>query len=264
MTASTIAKIPLKGGIDELPAIGFGTWLYRGGAGVLTRAANQGYGFIDTAESYGNEELVGSEIAPVRNRVFLATKVSPENLRLADVIRHCLWSIERLGVSAIDLYQVHWPNPQIQINETMRGMRHLVEEGLVRYVGVSNFSLDQLQSAQAALGDIPLVSNQIRFNLVDRHMERETVAWCRGNGVLVIAYRPLARFELGAAKAVVEAIAEEVGKSPAQVLLNWAIGAGGVSAIPKTDRIERVDDLIASTRWRLTDRQRRQLEAGTA
>ncbi len=264
MTGSAIAKIPLKGGIDELPAIGFGTWLYRGGAGVLVRATEQGCGFIDTAESYGNEDLVGSEIAPVRDRVFLATKVSPENLRLADVIRCCLRSIERLRVSAIDLYQVHWPNPQIPINETMRGMRHLVEEGLVRYVGVSNFSVEQMQAAQSALGDIPLVSNQVRYNLIDRQMERETVAWCRDNGVLVIAYRPLARFELGAAKTEVESIAAEVGRSPAQVLLNWAIGEGGVTAIPKTDRRERVDDLIAATRWRLTARQRRRLEAGTA
>ena len=135
MTESAIGSIPLKGGIDEVPALGFGTWLYRGGAGVLVRATELGCGFIDTAESYGNEELVGAEIAPVREAVFLATKVSPENLRLADVIRHCLRSIERLGVAAIDLYQVHWPNPQIAINETMRGMRHLVEEGLVRYVG---------------------------------------------------------------------------------------------------------------------------------
>lgn len=264
MTGSAIASIPLKGGIDELPAIGFGTWLYKGGAGVLVRATEQGFGFIDTAESYGNEDLVGSEIAAVRERVFLATKVSPENLRLADVIRHCMRSIERLGVSEIDLYQVHWPNPLIPINETMRGMRHLVEEGLVRYVGVSNFSVAQMQAAQAALGDIPLVSNQIRYNLVDRHMERETVAWCRGEGVAVIAYRPLARFELGPAKPLVESIAADVGRPPAQVLLNWAIGGGGVTAIPKTDRIERVDDLIASTGWRLTGRQRRQLEAGTA
>ncbi|MXX65894.1 MAG: aldo/keto reductase [Chloroflexi bacterium] len=264
MSGNAIASIPLKGGIDAMPAIGFGTWRYRGGAGVLVRATELGCGFIDTAESYGNEDLVGTELAPVRDRVFLATKVSPENLRLADVIRHCLRSIERLGVSAIDLYQVHWPNPHIPINETMRGMRHLVEEGLVRYVGVSNFSIDQMQAAQAALGDIPLVSNQIRYNLVDRQMERDTVAWCRDNGVLVIAYRPLARFELGASKPVVESIAEEVGRSPAQVLLNWAIGDGGVTAIPKTDRIERVDDLAAATRWRLTGRQRRLLEAGTA
>jgi diketogulonate reductase-like aldo/keto reductase len=263
MSGHAIARIRLKGGVDELPAIGFGTWLYRGGAGVLVRAIEQGCGFIDTAESYGNEDLVGSEIAPVRDRAFLATKVSPENLRLADVIRHCLRSIARLGVSFIDLYQVHWPNPQIPINETMRGMRHLVEEGVVRYVGVSNFSVAQLEAAQAALGDIPLVANQIRYNLVDRRMERETVAWCRDNGVLVIAYRPLARFELGAAKPVVDSIAEEVGRTPAQVLLNWAIGDGGVVAIPKTDRIDRVDDLVAATKWRLTGRQRRQLEAGT-
>lgn len=263
MPGNSIARIPLKGGIDELPAIGFGTWLYRGGAGVLVRAVEQGCGFIDTAESYGNEDLVGSEIAAVRDRAFLATKVSPENLRLADVIRHCLRSIDRLGVSVVDLYQVHWPNPQIPINETMRGMRHLVEEGLVRYVGVSNFSVAQMQAAQAVLGDIPLVSNQIRYNLVERHLERETVAWCRDNGVAVIAYRPLARFELGAAKTVVESIAAEVGRTPAQVLLNWAIGDGGVAAIPKTDRIERVDDLVAATRWRLTGRQRRKLEAGT-
>ena len=263
MPEELIPQIPLKGGIDALPAVGFGTWQYRGGSGVLLRATRLGYGFIDTAEAYGNEDVVGSEIGPVRDEAFLATKVSPENLRLTDVISHCLQSIERLGVASIDLYQVHWPNPQIPINETMRGMRHLVEEGLVRYVGVSNFSIDQMRAAQAALGDIPLVSNQVRYNLLDRHMERETVAWCRDNGVLVIAYRPLARFELGSAGPVVEAVAAEAGRSPAQILINWAIGGGGVSAIPKTDRLERVDDLIASAGWKLTIDQRRRLEAGT-
>ena len=88
----------------------------------------------------------------MRDRVFLATKVSPENLRLTDVIRHCLGSMERLGVDAIDLYQVHWPNPAIPINETMRGMRHLIEEGLVRYAGVSNFSVAQLAGRPGRLG----------------------------------------------------------------------------------------------------------------
>ena len=251
----------MKGGLDRVPAIGFGTWLYRGGAGVLARAAELGCGFVDTAESYGNEDLVGSEIAAVRERVFLATKVSPENLRMADVVRHCLRSIDRLGVDAIDLYQVHWPNPSIPINETMRAMRHLVEQGLVRYVGVSNFSVAQMGAAQAALGDIPLVSNQVRYNLVERRLERDAVAWCRDNGVLVIAYRPLARFELGVAASTVAAVAEEAGRTPAQVLINWAIGDGGVTVIPKTDRIERVDELVASAGWRLTRDQRRRLEA---
>ena len=119
------------------------------------------------------------------------------------------------------------------------------------------------QAAQAALGDIPLVSNQVRYNLPERHLEREAVAWCRDNGVLVVAYRPLARFELGAAAPAVAAVAAEVGRSPAQVLLNWAIGDGGVAVIPKTDRLERVDELVGSAGWQLTRSQRRRLEAAT-
>ena len=256
-----IPRISLAGGFDSVPVIGFGTWLYHGGHGVLVKAAELGCGFVDTAEMYGTEELVGTEIAPVRDRVFLATKVSAENLAMGDLIRHCLGSLERLAVESVDLYQIHWPNPAIPINETMRAMRHLIEQGLIRNVGVSNFSVAQMRDAQAALGDIPLASNQIPYNLLQRKAEEDLIPWCRDHGVLVIAYSPLARFKLGSAAEMVAAVAREVGRTPAQVMLNWAIGTGGVAVIPKTDRIERVAELSGSVGWQLTAGQRAHLEA---
>ncbi len=260
MSNHATPRIWLREAVDSVPVIGFGTWLYSGGHGVLRRAAELDCGLVDTAELYGNEELVGAEIAPIRDQVFLATKVSPENLGLADVINHCLASLERLQTATIDLYQVHWPNPAIPINETMRGMRHLVEQGLVRYVGVSNFSVSQMEAAQAALGDIPLVSNQVNYSLLDRGAEAEVLPWCKHRGVVLVAYRPLARFQLGEARPVLEAVAKESGHSIAQVLLNWAIGTGGVVVIPKTDQIERVDELAAAAQFELTADQRARLE----
>ena len=118
----------------QVPEIGLGTWAYTGGAEPLQRGVDLGASLIDTAESYGTEEAVGAAIRGIRDRVFLATKVSPEHLRTADVLRAADRSLQRMGVDWIDLYQVHWPNASIPIEETMRRHGQLggSREGAVR------------------------------------------------------------------------------------------------------------------------------------
>ena len=133
---------------EQVPEIGLGTWLYKGGEETIRRAVDLGSNFIDTAESYGTEDDVGNAILEIRHEVFLATKVSPNHFRYNHVIKAANDSLGRLRTDHIDLYQLHWHNSRIPIGETMSAMEKLVEEGKVRYIGVSNFSVAQLQEAQ--------------------------------------------------------------------------------------------------------------------
>ncbi len=123
-----------------IPEIGLGTWRYTGGAEPLRLGTELGAFLIDTAEIYGTGEVIGQAIKGSRSRVFLATKASSDHLRYNDVLRAAESSLRRLDTHQIDLYQIHWPNPSIPIQETMRAMEALGDAGLVRYIGVSNFS----------------------------------------------------------------------------------------------------------------------------
>src|ERR1700732_371553 len=148
-----------------IPEVGIGAGDYHAGPMPLRRALEAGAWFIDTAEAYGTEPIVREAVAGIRDRVFLATKVSPENCRSADWSQSVEASLQRLGTDTIDLLQLHRPNPSIPIAETMGAVSDLVDAGKVRFAGVSNFSVVQLQEAQKALGKHPLVSNQVRHNV---------------------------------------------------------------------------------------------------
>ena len=141
----------------------------------------------------GTEPAVGEAVQGIRDRVFIATKVSPQNLRPANLRQSVDASLQRLGIDVVDLLQLHEPNPSIPITETMGAIAGLVDAGKIRFVGVSNFSVDQLQEAQKALGKYPIVSNQVRYNLIDRTIEKDLLPYCQANHVTVIAYCPLAR-----------------------------------------------------------------------
>ena len=253
-----------------VPKIGLGTARYFGGRGVLVKGLAAGLRLIDTAESYnarGDEPgqaelLVGSELAGLWNQTFIASKISPRNLAAADVPVHARASAQRLGVEVIDLYQIHGPNPSIPIAETIGALERLVDEGLIRFIGVSNFSADQLKAAQDAARRYPIVSNQIRYNLFDR-ADEDVLALCRETKVTVIAHTPLAlgNLEGHSGSAALAEIGRETGRTPAQVMLNWLVGQEGVIAIPKTDRPERVAELAGSVGWELDSDQRRALDA---
>ena len=147
------------------PEIGLGTWRYTGGPEPLRRGIELGANLIDTAEMYRTEDQVGEAIAGIRERVFIATKVLGSNLRYDAVLQAAEKSLRLLSVDKIDLYQIHWPNPSVPIAETMRAMERLVSDGLVDHIGVSNFSVEEMAEAQAAMQNNALVSNQILYNL---------------------------------------------------------------------------------------------------
>src|SRR5689334_14089155 len=124
-----------------LPEIGLGTWKYTGGAGPLRAGIECGAAFIDTAESYGTEEVVAEAVRGIRQNVFLATKARPRNFRPADIAAAVEGSLRRLHTDYIDLYQLDWPNHTVPIADTMGALEEMVSAGKIRYIGVSNFQL---------------------------------------------------------------------------------------------------------------------------
>jgi len=178
---------------EKIPSIGLGTW----GLGGYSRsssandekeieliryAAEKGLTFIDTAEMYGAghaEELVGQAVKDIRSKVFMATKVSPEHLRYDDVIKACERSLKRLQTSYIDLYQIHWPNPRIPLRETIKALERLAEEDKIRYIGVSNFSVELLKEAISLTSKHDIVSNQVEYSLLSREIEKDLLDFAK-------------------------------------------------------------------------------------
>ncbi|MCZ6874085.1 MAG: aldo/keto reductase [bacterium] len=252
-----------------IPEIGLGVWKYRGGTDPLRRGVDLGACLIDTAEIYGTEDVVGQAIDDIRHQVFLASKVSGQHLRHDEVLRAAENSLCRLKVDCIDLYQVHWPNAQVPIGETMRAMEALVDRGQVKYIGVSNFSALELRAAQAVMQHHPIVSNQVLYNLNRREIERDLLPHCQEHNITIIAYTPLDDGRLARRQRLkrhngikaLEQIASEVDKSMAQVALNWCTARSNVIAIPKSDRIERIVENCAASGWRLAPDQVQRLDA---
>jgi diketogulonate reductase-like aldo/keto reductase len=239
-----------------LPEVGLGTYDYRGGSALLRRGLESGALFIDTAESYGTEDVVGRAITGLRDRVVVATKVSPQHFRPDDLRRSVDASLQRLGVQVIDLLQLHHPNPAIPIEETLGAMGDLVDAGKIRSIGVSNFSVDQLEAAQRSAGRYRVVSNQVRYNLVDRTIEGGLLQYCQREGVTVIAYSPFAkaldRIRDCDHEGIIDRIAEGNGKPPAAVVLNWCLCKDGVVVIPKASTEQHLLDNCKASGWRLS------------
>ena len=242
----------------ELPEIGLGTAGYRGGVAPLQRGISLGAFLIDTAEAYDTEDAVGEAIRDIRDEVFVATKVSPPHFRHDDVLKAADNSLKRLGTTHIDLYQLHVPSSDIPIEETMGAMDRLVEAGKIRFIGVSNFSVAQLKQAQAASTN-KIVSNQVRYSLVDRSIEAELLPYCQENDVTILAYSPLAvgmgKLNARLNKGVLEQVAQETGKTEAQVALNWCVSHENVITIPKSDSVERTEENCRASGWKLSTEQ---------
>src|SRR5438094_8535508 len=182
-----------------------GTWEI--GCGMMNKASRDeeavealnlglelGMTLVDTAEMYGaghSEEVVSRALDGRREKVLVASKVSPSHFAYDDVLRSAQKSLERLKIKEMDLYQLHWPNPRVPIEETMRAMEKLVRDGVTRHIGVSNFSVAHMEEAQAALSREQIVSNQVEYSLVDRSIEPDVLPYCQRKGLTVIAYSPL-------------------------------------------------------------------------
>lgn len=251
---------PLGNTSVMVPEIGLGTWNYSGGVEPLRKGIESGAWLIDTAEGYHTEDVVGQAIKGIRNKVFVATKVSGRHLGYDDVLKAAEGSLRLLGTDYIDLYQIHWPNSRFPIKETMRAMEKLVDSGLVKYIGVSNFSTEELREAQSFLRNYSIVSNQVLYNLNNREIEKYLLPYCQKNQITIIAYTPLDNGKLtkkprlmsNRSMKVLEQIVIELQKTIAQVALNWCTSRPNVIAIPKSNSVARTIENCDASGWRLT------------
>jgi 2,5-diketo-D-gluconate reductase B len=235
-----------------LPIVGLGTWQLTGRdcARLVQQAIALGYRHIDTAQMYGNEAAVGEGVrsSGKRNEVVVTTKVSPERLLPADLIRSVKESLSKLRFDHIDLLLIHWPNPRVPLSETLGAMADLKREGYVRAIGVSNFTVALLDEASKVIA-VPLVCNQIECHpYLD---QSRVIAACEARNMAVVAYSPIARGEANG-DAVLERIGEAHGKSAAQVSLRYLVQRN-IVVIPRSSKVERLEENIALFDFALTD-----------
>jgi aryl-alcohol dehydrogenase-like predicted oxidoreductase len=282
------------GGV-QASAIGLGTWQFgsrewgygddyasRVAPAIVRRALELGVTVIDTAEAYAfgrSERIVGESLRGRRDGAFVATKFLPLVPLPSVVERQARGSLRRLDIEAIDLYQVHWPSACAPPRATMSGRRHLLDQGLVRNVGVSNYSLDRWRLAERALGR-PVVSNQVRFSLADPRPRWSLVPYARERGRIVIAYSPLGQgFLAGRVDAsrpargvrrvsrlfrastirraspllgAIGEIADAHDATRSQVALAWLIGHDNVIAIPGAHTVAQLEENVAAADLELT------------
>lgn len=295
-----------KSGI-RVSAIGMGMWQASGaiwGTDVtdesciqaVVRSSELGVNLVDTAEAYGDghsEEVLGKAIKRVdREKLIVATKVNGSHLRYDDVLKACEMSLRRLGIKQVDLYQVHWPDPwqQIPLKHTMKAMEKLYDEGKIRAVGVSNFAVRDLEEARSILSHAEIVSDQVRYNLINRQIEEEVLPYCSREKITILAYVPLAQGaltgkysedlkptdqvrkdnkafsdhnlrEIAGLLKVLQGMANKRGKTVAQVALNWILSHPGVIPIPGAKNAEQAEQNANAAGWSLTQDEMREVTA---
>lgn len=243
--------IQLKNGMS-LPVIGFGTSQLKGEVGVrsVQEAIEVGYRHIDTADMYGNHREVGQGIKNsgiAREQLFVTTKVSRDDLT-ADAVRTATQRfLEELQLSYVDLLLIHWPNKSVPLAETLGAMEEIRKAGLIRAIGVSNFTEHHL--ADAAATGIEVVADQVEVH--PTFNQKPLREYCAGRGVAVIAYAPLGRgSELNAL--LLTDLAKKYGVSTAQISLNWLLSRG-VAVIPRSSNRAHMEDSLRAQEWQMEE-----------
>lgn len=248
------------------------------GKKVLQRALELGINFIDTARAYGpgwNERLIAEALYPYPKELFIATKGgvvkksateryldgSPDGLR-----RDCEESLKNLRVDCIDLYQLHWVDPDVPLTESVMGLARLQQQGKIRLIGLSNITVEQLEEARSIT---QIASVQNRYSVGERQGE-PMVVYCAEEGVAFVPYGPLGADPMkhGAPLASAEGTLADIGKNfgatPAQVALSWLLHrAPNILPIPGTTSIAHLEENVAAAKLNLTKNQLQQLESVT-
>jgi diketogulonate reductase-like aldo/keto reductase len=213
---------------------------------------------IDTAEMYGGgraEQLAGQAIAGRRDEVFLVSKVLPSNASYDGTLRACERSLARLGTDYLDLYLLHWES-SYPIADTMRAMERLIDERQIRFAGVSNFDVSQVEAAQAALRNHRLASNQVLYHLRERGIERSLIPHCEEHGIAIVAYTPFGREafpRLGSpAGEVLAAVAKRNRRTVRQVILNFLTRFPHLFTIPKAANTGHTRENAGGAGWTLS------------
>jgi diketogulonate reductase-like aldo/keto reductase len=253
----------------DVPVIGMGTWMIEGRSRdsekrvieALRLGLDLGMNHIDTAEMYGNgraEELIAAALDDQRKQVFLVSKVLPSNASYQGTLKACERSLKRLKTDFIDLYLLHWPSSQHPIEETMRAMEKLVDEGMIRFIGVSNFDVGQLREAQYPLKKYRIACNQVLYHLAYRGIERDLIPYCVESEIAVVGYSPFGHGNFPSSHSrggkVLAEIAKRHKRTMRQVALNFLTRDPNLFLIPKAANPDHVrDNSGAVGDWKLTD-----------
>ncbi|WP_322410594.1 aldo/keto reductase [Microbacterium invictum] len=254
----------------EIPVIGQGTWYiddaHRPTAvAALRRGIDLGMTHIDTAEMYGDAELVvGEAIAGRREEVFLVSKVLPSNASRAGTVAACERSLSRLRTDRLDCYLLHWPG-QHPLEETFAGFEQLREQGKILAWGVSNFDVPDLEAAWRSGGEGRIACNQVLYHLGERAIEHAVLPWCEDHDIAVVAYSPFGHGDFPGPGTpggdVLEEIAAAHGATARQVALRFLVRRPPVFAIPKASRAEHADDNAGAGDLRLTEAELARIDA---
>lgn len=259
----------------EVATIGQGTWdMPENGSAreeavrALQYGVELGMTHIDTAEMYGGgrvEEILGEAIDGIpREKLFLTSKVLPSNASYKGTIAACERSLRRMRIEYLDLYLLHWPSSH-PLEETMRALEALVEQGKARCIGVSNFDVDEVREAQSHLSKTPLACDQVLYHLKERGPEARVIPYCRDERIAVVGYTPFGRGRFPRKEAepsgVIGGLAAKYGKTARQIILNFLTRERNVFAIPKASRVEHVKENAGAAGWTLDPEDARALDA---
>ncbi len=239
---------------------------------AIRAAIESGINLIDTAEIYQSEPLVADAIRGVpREDLFIATKVWPANFSYDKLIKSCERSLRKLNTGYIDLYQMHFPSRNSsKILEGLKAMEHLVDQGKIRYIGISNFSLNQTKMVVENLKKHPLSSTQMNYSVAHRNIEKDIIPYCRENRISVLAYFPLAHGKLTSESASWNNVMNEIEKnhgkkSITQIVLNWFISKYDfVFPIPRASNPDHVKENAGAMGWRMTPDEINLLESSVS
>ena len=264
-----IRSATLPGG-ETIPVLGQGTWRMgedkskrQSEVAALRTGIELGMNLIDTAEMYadgGAERVVGEAIAGRRDQVFVVTKFYPQNATRERMAAACDRSLRRLNTEQIDLYLLHWRG-DVPLRETLAGFEDLLEAKKIRYAGVSNFDVDDMEELARIKGGLErIVTNQVLYNLERRGIEWDLVPWMRKRRRPIIAYSPVEEGLLTHPHPLLKRVAERHDATPAQVALAWVIRDDGVIAIPKAADPKHVRENRGAADIKLTKRDLDELD----
>jgi diketogulonate reductase-like aldo/keto reductase len=246
-----------------VPVIGQGTWYLdrgdrRSAVAALRRGIDLGMTHIDTAEMYGDAELVIAEaIAGKRDGLFLVSKVLPSNASRRGTITACERSLKRLKTDRLDCYLLHWRG-SFSLQDTVSAFDELVAAGKIRSWGVSNFDTDDLNELLAVAGKGKIACNQVLYHLQERAIEHAVIPWCEQHGVAVVAYSPFGHNDFPSPHSkvgeVLQTIADAHKATPRQVALSFLTRKAAVFAIPKAASAEHAAENAAAGDVTLDDR----------
>ncbi|MCK1722184.1 aldo/keto reductase [Bradyrhizobium sp. 141] len=254
----------------NVSVIGQGTWYLDHGdrkraIAALQRGLDLGMTHIDTAEMYGDAELVIADaIAGRRDEVFLVSKVLPSNASRRGTITACERSLKRLKTDRLDCYLLHWRG-SYPLEDTVAAFEDLVKSGKIKSWGVSNFDADDLDEILDVAGEGRIACNQVLYHLKERAIEHAVIPWCERHGVAVVAYSPFGHDDFPDARskggAVLAKIAEARRVTPRQVALSFLTRATTVFAIPKASSAEHAAENAAAGDLVLTKEEISALDA---